>query len=1344
MNRARRTSNLNNILTYDTLGNSTLIANLTVEGLTGAGFVKADAAGLLSVDTAAYTVTTGATNYLPKITAPNTLGQSLVYDNGTSVLVNTAVGVPGYSHAFQVMANGAGGLVVSTTDVASAIGIVNSSSANKTWDISPYGNHLVINESGIATRMKFDAGGNITIGDITNTGHKLEVVGSFRTTGTNTLSALQGVGDRMVVANTNGVLTTQPIPTGSITGTGAAGQVNFWTGTTTVSGSNNLFWDNANSSLGVGTNTPAYPLHINGTSVSAPNIVALFDSQVNHERIAIGSVNTGIEHKGSEQRLTIFNSNASALFTVDLVNTRRLALFTSGNLVLQNGGTFTDSGQRLQVIGDTLLRGTGNTSATTALTVQNSSSVNILRVLNDGQTILRGTTNNDTTNIFRIEQQNGNGRFLVNANGQTIISSDAFASSETFVTVSRGNFNPTSGTATHTSLAITPTINQTGGANGITRGLYVNPTLTAAADWRSIQWDNNTGYGLYGEGTAPNLIKGNLIIGPSALNQASADSSLHIGRAMNAQSTHGATIRYEAQSGVIAAHGLNISLSTQDAAFTISNIYGVSVTATIKGASNTITNQYGFFVSSTFTAATNNYAYWGDIPAGANRWNLYMNGTANNYLAGSLGVGSNALTGYGFRNNKQLTGSSTSIGNGAEGQIQTDVSVAAYYYRTISNQIVGTSITSIIHYGATQGTLSGVSNNQYGFYAFDLSVSTANYGFYGALTSGANKWNLYMNGTANNYMNGALLLGNTTTDGANKLQVTGSSALNGVTYVNTNASIAGYGHSLQVLANASGGMIVSTTNSASAIGIVNSASSNKTWDISPFNNDLSFNESGVGARMYLSAGGRIGLGIAPVTLDNATVTIGGNVTTGTGPSALLISPTVQSTATSSAVYSLVRSSTQAASFVLPSLFYYFTSEGTFGAGSSVTSQYGYYANGNMTGATNNYGFYGAIPAGTGRWNLYMNGDAHNYLAGNVGIGSGGTNDLVKLYIVGSTTGTTIYNFAYAQPQISTSLSSGLFVFRSNVSGTGTASTTESITHFIAQQSSLGSATVTNQYGFRVDTGLTGATNNYGFYGNTASGTNRWNLYMAGTASNHLNGTTLIGTATDDGVNKLQVAGSIKATGILRSDITQAAVTNNVSISLLGSNITTYAAGFSMANAGYGLNAVYAQHEQRFGGNATFAHGNINGAGLMLNKLAPTAAGTVTITQQTGQLRTMSNLHLMTQFEGNNNLTVTDMSGLHIYGHYRTSGTGTLTVSNAYYGVFLADPNEFGAGATVTGSNYGFYQQGAAPYNYFGGKVSIGTTATDGTSKLRISGLPTSATGLLAGEVWNDAGTLKIA
>lgn len=48
-------------------------------------------------------------------------------------------------------------------------------------------------------------------------------------------------------------------------------------------------------------------------------------------------------------------------------------------------------------------------------------------------------------------------------------------------------FLPTSGTATNYALGILHTVNQTGGANGITRGLYIAPKLTSAVDFRAIE-----------------------------------------------------------------------------------------------------------------------------------------------------------------------------------------------------------------------------------------------------------------------------------------------------------------------------------------------------------------------------------------------------------------------------------------------------------------------------------------------------------------------------------------------------------------------------------------------------------------------------------------------------------------------------------------------------------------------------------------------------------------------------------------------------------------------------------------------------------------------------------------
>jgi hypothetical protein len=75
---------------------------------------------------------------------------------------------------------------------------------------------------------------------------------------------------------------------------------------------------------------------------------------------------------------------------------------------------------------------------------------------------------------------------------------------------------PTSGTMVYNGYAYTGTINQTGGASGITRGLYINPTLTSAADFRGIETNIASGAGrnqIYAGGTAQSYFGGNVGIG---------------------------------------------------------------------------------------------------------------------------------------------------------------------------------------------------------------------------------------------------------------------------------------------------------------------------------------------------------------------------------------------------------------------------------------------------------------------------------------------------------------------------------------------------------------------------------------------------------------------------------------------------------------------------------------------------------------------------------------------------------------------------------------------------------------------------------------------------------------
>ena len=76
-------------------------------------------------------------------------------------------------------------------------------------------------------------------------------------------------------------------------------------------------------------------------------------------------------------------------------------------------------------------------------------------------------------------------------------------------------------------------------------------------------------------------------------------------------------------------------------AYTISNIEGYTATVgsgTIS-ADSTITNLTGFSVKNSWIEGTNNYGFRGQIPDGTDRWNVYMDGTAPNYFAGDVGIG---------------------------------------------------------------------------------------------------------------------------------------------------------------------------------------------------------------------------------------------------------------------------------------------------------------------------------------------------------------------------------------------------------------------------------------------------------------------------------------------------------------------------------------------------------------------------------------------------------------------------------------------------------------------------------------------------------------------------------
>jgi len=97
-----------------------------------------------------------------------------------------------------------------------------------------------------------------------------------------------------------------------------------------------------------------------------------------------------------------------------------------------------------------------------------------------------------------------------------------------------GNFSPTSGSALFVGQSITNIINQTGGASGITVSLLLNPTVTAAADFRALQINNNSHFAIYqGGASAKNYFAGRVGFGEPA-----PDAEVHVKAAVYTAGGH--------------------------------------------------------------------------------------------------------------------------------------------------------------------------------------------------------------------------------------------------------------------------------------------------------------------------------------------------------------------------------------------------------------------------------------------------------------------------------------------------------------------------------------------------------------------------------------------------------------------------------------------------------------------------------------------------------------------------------------------------------------------------------------------------------------------------------------
>lgn len=468
-------------------------------------------------------------------------------------------------------------------------------------------------------------------------------------------------------------------------------------------------------------------------------------------------------------------------------------------------------------------------------------------------------------------------------------------------------------------------------------------------------------------------------------------------------------------------------------------------------------------------------------------------------------------------------------------------------------------------------------------------------------------------------------------------------------------------------------------------------------------------------RMRIDSAGRVLIGTTSTT-NSPSIFIGKNITGSTNAYGVYLEAIGQSDVTGNLAGVVTFLGTASSNYNVVNLTHYSANQNVLNniaAGGTVTNQYGFTAASNLTGATNNYGFYSNIPSAANRWNFYAAGTADNYFAGNVGVGAtsaawakvttGGTYPSGNNYSIG--------NYAIGTvPSTSTTEGVGYW---SELS-TQAASFSTTISHFVANQGALGAgSTVTTQHGFRVSSNLIGAANNFGVVSNIPDGVTRTVTTVARTtnvvtittsvAHGYTTGQSVAVTATTN----TSVNGTFTITGTPTTTTftyNQTAA-NIVSVADTGSTKVVGRWNFHAAgtadnyfNTRLLLGRTYSSNERLGIGGSTSATGE---SGIFND----TTVGSATTT-----VYTAFNSYISTAAAS---FTLGNLT------HYKadqfTIGAGS-TVTNQY-GFFAANltggTNNFGFHSNVASGTgrWNFYAAGTAD-NYFAGNLMVGGTGTE--------------------------------